>query len=69
MAKKYILMTQSEKLEVLRKKLAKKMRPINERLSEMPQPFQVSKEYVGGKFQKVGFYKNKKGDVDVRPMK
>jgi len=31
-------------------------------------PTQVSKEYFGGKWQKVGFYEGKNGKVDVRPM-
>lgn len=30
---------------------------------------QVSKEYVGGKWQRVGFYENKKGEVvAVKPI-
>jgi len=45
-------------------KLAKKMS-----VKVKSQPEQVSKEYFGGKWQKVGFYKNKKGGMDIKPIK
>ena len=30
---------------------------------------QISKEYFRGKWQKVGFYEDKKGAVTIKPMK
>ena len=31
-------------------------------------PFQVSKEYFRGKWQKVGFFKGNKGGITVKPV-
>jgi len=50
------------------KQLMKKHEKKHEMAKKM-KPFQTSKEYHGGKWQKVGFFKNKKGDVSVKPMK
>lgn len=44
-----------------------KNRAIEMKKSE-PQFFQVSKEYVGGKWQKVGFYKTKTGNVKLKKL-
>lgn len=30
---------------------------------------QISKEHIGGKWQKAGFYKDKKGKMKVEPFK
>lgn len=34
-----------------------------------PEPTQISKEYYGGKWQTVGFYEDKKGNVTIKPYK
>jgi hypothetical protein len=41
-------------------------KPLQRALDKAKKPFQVSKEYHGGKWQKVGFFEGKKG-VTVKP--